>query len=256
MSRDWLHFSGSVMWSIKSLDYQILHSEVIQLQLLLNDLCLYQTEILKKVQSLLADPGHPLHGEFRLLPSGCRYSQVTWRTNRLRNSFALIATGLLKHALQHLNVVVPLPWYCMCFVLCVRLLAVEQIVPRGEKKVFFDFDSHHALVDFTFRTITWPHPPETCLQCRWSSRCIHQLCSWYDPRPACKQPGNLAADDLWSTWLCLSETGLQQLRTNSSQRLCRCTPRTWSLRTGSWCETCKRKGTHHIRSVTEEMYKQ
>lgn len=99
----WLHFSGSVMPSIKSLDYQVLHSEMIQLQLLLNDLCLYQTEILKKVWLLLADPSHPLHEEFRLLPSGCRYSQVTWRTNRLRNSFVLIATGLLKHALQHLS---------------------------------------------------------------------------------------------------------------------------------------------------------
>lgn len=104
-----------------------------------------------------------------------------------------------------------------------------------------------------FRTFTWPHLPETCLQCRWSSRCIRQLCSWCYSRLVCIQPGSLAAGGRWSTWLCLSETGWQQLRTHSSPQLCRHTPHTWSPKTGSWCETSKQKGTRHRRSATEEI---
>lgn len=48
----WLHFWGSVMSSIQSLDYQVLHSEMTWLQLLLSELVsLYQAGILRKAQS-------------------------------------------------------------------------------------------------------------------------------------------------------------------------------------------------------------
>lgn len=97
---------------------------------------------------------------------------------------------------------------------------------------------------FDFIPLTGPHPPETCLLCRWSSRCIHQLCSWCDPTQVCIQLGSLASDGRWSTWLCPSRTGWRWLRTSSSPQLCRRTPHIWSPKFGSWCETCKRRGTH------------
>lgn len=95
------------------------------------------------------------------------------------------------------------------------------------------------------RARTWLHLPGTCLLCRWSSPCILQLCSWCDPTPACTRPESVAAGGQWSTWLYLSGTGWRQHRTHSSPPLCRHTPHTWCPETGSWCGTCKRRGTRH-----------
>lgn len=105
---------------------------------------------------------------------------------------------------------------------------------------------------FVLRIFTWLHPPEIHPRCRWSSRCIHQLCSWYDPTLGCIQPGSLASNDQWSIWLCPSETGWQQLQTRSSPQLCKDMKYTWSPKTGSWRVTGKQKGTLHIRSEEKD----
>ena len=66
----------------------------------LNDLTmLYQRQTLKKAQSVLDDQSHPLHAEFRLLPSGRRYCVPKCRTNRMRNSLVPAAIVLLNNSL-------------------------------------------------------------------------------------------------------------------------------------------------------------
>ena len=53
-----------------------------------NDIAdLFKSRSVKKAQRILADSSHPLHSEFKLLPSGRRYAVPSGNTNRFRNSF-------------------------------------------------------------------------------------------------------------------------------------------------------------------------
>ena len=61
---------------------------------------LYNIRTLKKVCAVLGDQSHPLFKEFTLLPSGRRYVVPRCRTNRLKNSFVPVATGLLNNFMK------------------------------------------------------------------------------------------------------------------------------------------------------------
>ena len=51
---------------------------------------------LNRARSIMADPSHPGHSHFQLLPSGRRYRSLGSRTNRLRNTFYPWAIRLLN----------------------------------------------------------------------------------------------------------------------------------------------------------------
>lgn len=117
---------------------------------------------------------------------------------------------------------------------------------------FFLFYTNNYFIQLRFRAHTWLHLPGTCLLCRWSSQRIRQVCSWCDPKWVCTQPGSLDAGGQWSTWLCLSATGSRRPRKHSSPQLCRRTPHIWFPVTGSWCGTCKPRGTRHRWSASRK----
>jgi len=48
---------------------------------------LYSNYLQRKVSFIIRDCSHPLHAEFQLLPSGCRFMAPRWRTRRYKNTF-------------------------------------------------------------------------------------------------------------------------------------------------------------------------
>ena len=58
---------------------------------------IYSVRVAKKAKSIAADPSHPLSCQFKLLPSGRRYSMPRCRSNRLRNSFIPTAISILNN---------------------------------------------------------------------------------------------------------------------------------------------------------------
>lgn len=131
------------------------------------------------------------------------------------------------------------------------LWGVRQL-PYSDHTGFFSLLHKQLFYSARFRAHTWPHLPGTCLLCRWSSRRIRQICSWCDPKWVCTQPESLDAGGRWSTWLCLSETDSRRPRKRSSPQLCRHTPHIWFPVTGSWCGTCKQRGTRHRWSASQK----
>ena len=75
---------------------------------------LFKIRVVKKARQVLAEPDHPLGGQFVLLPSGRRYRLQRCRTNRLKNSFVPSAIMLLNSGV----------WVCFWMSACVfcRLL--------------------------------------------------------------------------------------------------------------------------------------
>jgi len=57
---------------------------------------LYNRHVLKKAESIMSDSSHPLYVEFKLLPSGSRFSQPPAKTNRFKFSFVPSAISLLN----------------------------------------------------------------------------------------------------------------------------------------------------------------
>ncbi len=57
---------------------------------------LYDTQLQRKASCILEDCSHPLHGEFQLLPSGCRYVLPRSRTKGYRSSFVPTAIAMLN----------------------------------------------------------------------------------------------------------------------------------------------------------------
>ena len=53
-------------------------------------------QILRKTNTILADPSHALYSEFELLPSGRHFRCPPCKTNRKRNSFLAVAIRLLN----------------------------------------------------------------------------------------------------------------------------------------------------------------
>ena len=56
----------------------------------------HDTRISRKARKIISDPSHPAHHLFTLLPSGRRYSSITSKTTRFRDSTYL-------QAIRHLN---------------------------------------------------------------------------------------------------------------------------------------------------------
>ena len=63
---------------------------------------LYNVGTIKKTESILADPSHPLFNDFLLLPSGHRYSMLKCRTNRLKNKLVAAAIGLSNNSSSYM----------------------------------------------------------------------------------------------------------------------------------------------------------
>ena len=57
---------------------------------------LVHDRIRKRAANIVADPSHPAHKLFTLLPSGRRYRALPSRTNRLKDSFFPQAVRLLN----------------------------------------------------------------------------------------------------------------------------------------------------------------
>lgn len=77
----------------------------------------YETRTLKKTQSVLADPSHPLNSCFILLPSGRRFSLPKCRTNRHKNSFVPAAIGFFNKSLRVVD-------FC---VVCIHFLFLTDV---------------------------------------------------------------------------------------------------------------------------------
>lgn len=56
----------------------------------------FEQFVLQKARATLADCTHPLFHEFKMLPSGIRYSMPKLKSNRYRHSFIPSAVGLLN----------------------------------------------------------------------------------------------------------------------------------------------------------------
>lgn len=56
----------------------------------------YSKRVAKKAQSIAADSSHPLCCQFKLLPSGRRYSMPRCRSNRFKNSFIPTSVSILN----------------------------------------------------------------------------------------------------------------------------------------------------------------
>ncbi len=57
---------------------------------------LYNSQVVKRANSILSDHSHPLHHHFQLLPSGTRFSLPSVKTNRYKHSFNPTAITLLN----------------------------------------------------------------------------------------------------------------------------------------------------------------
>src|SRR4029434_7514866 len=56
---------------------------------------LYTSRVRKRAGKITADPSHPGHKLFKLLPSGRRYRSLFAKTSRHKNSFFPLAVSLL-----------------------------------------------------------------------------------------------------------------------------------------------------------------
>ena len=83
---------------------------------------LHKVRTLKKAQSILVDPSHPLSKQFKLLPSDRGCNLPSCRANRLKTSFVPAAISLLNTSIRFL--------YCICCLLFVRVIYVFTIVCR------------------------------------------------------------------------------------------------------------------------------
>ena len=57
---------------------------------------LYTSRARKRAGKVIADPSHPGHNLFQLLPSGRRYRTMYTKTTRHRNSFFPLAVTLVN----------------------------------------------------------------------------------------------------------------------------------------------------------------
>ena len=61
---------------------------------------LYNSQVVKRANSILSDHSHPLHQHFQLLPSGTRFSLPSVKTNRYKHSFTPTAITLLNAGIR------------------------------------------------------------------------------------------------------------------------------------------------------------
>src|SRR4029434_6219542 len=57
---------------------------------------LYTSRVSKRAGKIIADPSHPGHNLFKLLPSGRRYRALSAKTSRHKHSFFPLAVSLLN----------------------------------------------------------------------------------------------------------------------------------------------------------------
>src|SRR4029434_5435228 len=106
----------------------------------LQEMLLLASRTLRRAGKIVADPSHPGHTLFEVLPSGTRLWSIRTKTSRHKTSFCLAAVGLsnthyIAHCTLHIHFCTPAllfvlncSTYCVCVVLTVFLCLMLCVV--------------------------------------------------------------------------------------------------------------------------------